>query len=169
MSKKFYIKSCIINHCYFNQKIETMRKTAQILILMLCVGARVFAQSSFNAQEAFLVEKAIQNNLNFKAKEQTLRKTILDSKALWQRYIPRIEADALYMYFDARMQADAEAVQIPSALLPLPPQLGGLFPPVLTFFDGDSRFTTWGQAATAGITAKMLLFSGGKYPWLTKP
>ncbi|NIK74753.1 ABC-2 type transport system permease protein [Thermonema lapsum] len=57
-----------------------MKKTAQILILMLCVGARVFAQGSLTAQEAFLVEKAIQNNLNFKAKEQTLRKTILDGK-----------------------------------------------------------------------------------------
>lgn len=132
------------------------------------VWSWTFAQSTIEAQEQFLLEQAVQNNLNLKVKEHQTWQTGLDRKALWQRYIPRIEADALYMYFDARMQADAETVQIPSALLPLPPQIGGLLPPVLTFFDGESKFTTWGQAATAGVTAKMLLFSGGKIPMAQK-
>ncbi|WP_038031868.1 TolC family protein [Thermonema rossianum] len=147
-----------------------MKRIAQLLIFSMCIGAcsSAFAQGTIEAQERFLLEQAVQNNLNFKAKERRIQQTEIERKALWQRYIPRIEADALYMYFDARMQADAQTVQIPSALLPLPPQIGGLLPPVLTFFDGESDFTTWGQAATAGITAKMLLFSGGKIPMALK-
>ncbi|WP_026999893.1 TolC family protein [Eisenibacter elegans] len=132
----------------------------------------VQAQQSLHDTEQWLVLQALQHNLSLQAQHHLQQQTHLAQQALRQRYLPRLEADALYGYFHTQIEADAPtrylplADALPEALMPI--GLGMGIPAGTNLFEGASHFTTYGHAATAGLTAKILLFSGRQIPLASK-
>jgi outer membrane protein TolC len=97
-------------------------------------------------QEAVHAALSLSTDLNTERLE--LEKMELERKGVWNKYIPRVEASALYSYLDNDLTID-----IPAATLPLTSN---------TIFDGKQTFQNQGQVFYGGVTAKAVLFSGGQ-------
>lgn len=126
-----------------------MRK--YLLSSMLMVGAGLgtaTAQPALSPSLQEAVQAALNLNADLNTERLELQKTELERKGIWNKYIPRVEASALYSYLDNDLTMD-----IPAATLPLSGN---------TIFDGKQTFQNQGQVFYGGVTAKTVLFSGGQ-------
>lgn len=76
------------------------------------------------------------------------QKLELERKGILSKYIPKVEANALYGYLDSQGTLDIPTMTLPITGYPL--------------FGGSTDFSTKGQAFHGGIMAKTVLFSGGQ-------
>lgn len=92
------------------------------------------------------IEKAIEKNRSIRNKKLEIEKLNLQEKGGWNKYIPTLEATAIYFYFDNRLTID-----LPTATIPI---LN--YPPV----DGKIAFDNYGNLFNRRVMAKTVLFSG---------
>jgi outer membrane protein TolC len=96
------------------------------------------------------IHKALEKSLSQKNKELEIEKLNLQEKGIWNKYIPTVEASAIYSYFDNKLTVDLPTTQIPIINYPL--------------FDGKKTFDNYGNIFNGSIMAKTVLFSGMQIP-----
>jgi outer membrane protein TolC len=96
------------------------------------------------------INKALEKSLSQKNKELEIEKLNLQEKGIWNKYIPTVEASAIYSYFDNKLTVDLPTTQIPIINYPL--------------FDGKTPFDNYGNIFNGSIMAKTVLFSGMQIP-----
>ena len=96
------------------------------------------------------IHKALEKSLSQKNKELEIEKLNLQEKGIWNKYIPTVEASAIYSYFDNKLTVDLPTTQIPIINYPL--------------FDGKKPFDNYGNIFNGSIMAKTVLFSGMQIP-----
>ncbi|QBN18544.1 TolC family protein [Flavobacterium nackdongense] len=122
------------------------KKILFIVTFCFCV-ANSFSQIVVSTSLEEAINKALTKSSSIKNKELEIEKLELQEKGVWNKYIPRIEANAEYLYFDNKL-----SVNLPiSASIPIPGA------PV---FDGKTSFDNYGNIFNAGIIAKTILFTG---------
>lgn len=94
------------------------------------------------------IQSALSKDLNVNNQNLELQKLELERKSVRSKYIPRVEATALYAHFNSEGNVD-----IPTLYLPLTEN---------ALFSGSSDFSSKGNAFHGGVTAKAVLFSGGQ-------
>ena len=96
------------------------------------------------------IHKALEKSLSQKNKELEIEKLNLQEKGIWNKYIPTVEASAIYSYFDNKLTVDLPTTQIPIINYPL--------------FDGKKTFDNYDNIFNGSIMAKTVLFSGMQIP-----
>ena len=94
------------------------------------------------------IQMALHQDVNLNNQNVELQKLELERKSVLSKYLPKLEANALYTYFNSEGSID-----IPTLYLPLSGN---------SLFSGSSDFSSKGNAFHAGLTAKTVLFSGGQ-------
>jgi len=92
------------------------------------------------------IDSALNHDVDLKNESIELQKMELERKSVLSKYIPKVEATALYGYLNSQGNLDLPTVNLPITGYPL--------------FSGDSDFGAKGQAFHGGVTAKTVLFSG---------
>jgi len=103
---------------------------------------------SSNLEDA--IQKAIEKSTSLKNKDLDIEKLNLQEKGVWNKYIPTVEASALYSYFDNKLTVDLPTATIPIVNYPL--------------FDGKTAFKNYGNIFNGSVMAKTVLFSGMQIP-----
>ena len=85
------------------------------------------------------IHKALEKSLSQKNKELEIEKLNLQEKGIWNKYIPTVEASAIYSYFDNKLTVDLPTTQIPIINYPL--------------FDGKTPFDNYGNIFNGSIMA----------------
>ncbi|MFH6937182.1 TolC family protein [Flavobacterium sp. FlaQc-30] len=96
------------------------------------------------------IQKAIEKSASLKNKDLDIEKLNLQEKSVWNKYIPTVEASALYTYFDNKLTVDLPTATIPIVNYPL--------------FDGKTAFKNYGNIFNGSVMAKTVLFSGMQIP-----
>ena len=96
------------------------------------------------------IHKALEKSLSQKNKELEIEKLNLQEKGIWNKYIPTVEASAIYSYFDNKLTVDLPTTQIPIINYPL--------------FNGKKTFDNYDNIFNGSIMAKTVLFSGMQIP-----
>ncbi len=117
------------------------------LIALFCL-AESYSQIAVSASLDDAIQKALAKSSSVKNKELEIEKLKLQKKGIWNKYIPTVEATAMYMYFDNRMTIDLPTVMV--ANYPL--------------LDGKTSFDNYGNIFHGGVLAKTILFSGLQIP-----
>jgi outer membrane protein TolC len=121
---------------------------AIIMTIMFIANGNAQIQISISLGEA--INKAIKKNSSIKNKELEIEKIKLQEKGVWNKYIPKVEASALYTYYDNTLTIDAAPVTVPVVNL--------------TLFDGKQSFDNYGNIFNGSVMAKTILFSGMQIP-----
>lgn len=122
-------------------------RTKSITIALACLCA-ISASGQINVSNSMqdAINKALEKNTNIQNKNIEVEKIAIEQKSVRNKYIPRLEASANYMYFDNQLTIDLPTGTIPIINQPI--------------FDGKSTFDNNGNIFNAGVLAKMVLFSG---------
>lgn len=94
------------------------------------------------------INKAIEKNISLKNSTIEIEKLNLQEKGIRNKYIPTIEANALYSYFDSNLTIDLPTTTVGN--LPL--------------FNSKENFDNSGNFFISSIMAKSVLFSGMQIP-----
>ncbi|WP_243860406.1 TolC family protein [Flavobacterium poyangense] len=126
-----------------------MRKYLSIILFFLCLfSGSAQIEVSVTLEDA--INKAIEKSISLKNKELDIEKLHLQEKGIWNKYIPIIEASALYSYFDNKLTVDIPTANVPIIDYPI--------------FDGKTAFKNYGNLFNASVMAKTVLFSGMQIP-----
>ena len=119
-----------------------------LYVITFCFSiSNSFSQIVVSTSLEEAINKALTKSSSIKNKELEIEKLQLQEKGVWNKYIPRIEANAEYLYFDNKLSVNLPA----SSLIPIPG---------VPVFDGKTSFDNYGNIFNAGILAKTILFSG---------
>ncbi len=125
-----------------------MKRHVLLTLISLFCLAEGYSQIAVSASLDDAIQKALAKSSSVKNKELEIEKLNLQKKSIWNKYIPTVEATAMYMYFDNRMTIDLPTVTI-------------LNYPLL---DGKTSFDNYGNIFHGGVMAKTVLFSGLQIP-----
>lgn len=95
-------------------------------------------------QEA--IEKAIEKNASIRNKDLEVEKINTEKKSVWNKYIPKVEASANYIYFDTNITVDLPTQTIPIINQPI--------------FDRKTSLDSYGNVLMGSVLANTVLFSG---------
>jgi outer membrane protein TolC len=109
-----------------------------------------YAQIEVSATLEGAIYKAIEKSATLKNKDFDIEKLKLQEKGVWNKYIPTVEATALYSYFDNKLTVDLPTTTIPIVNYPL--------------FDGKTAFKNYGNIFNGSLMVKTVLFSGMQIP-----
>ncbi|HUH25411.1 MAG TPA: TolC family protein [Flavobacterium sp.] len=107
-----------------------------------------FSQIQVEKEVSSLIESALNKDVEIITNSLEKEKLQNEVRSVKAKYIPKVEANALYGYLNSEGSLDIPTVQLPITGTEL--------------FTGSSDFSTKGQAFHAGVTAKAVLFSGGQ-------
>lgn len=107
-----------------------------------------FSQIQVEKEVSSLIQSALNKDVEIITNGLEKEKLQNEVRSVKAKYIPRVEANALYGYLNSEGSLDIPTVQLPITGTEL--------------FGGSSDFSTKGQAFHAGVTAKAVLFSGGQ-------
>ncbi|UUC47191.1 TolC family protein [Flavobacterium cerinum] len=127
-----------------------MKKNRLLFLISLFCLTQLHSQIAVTASLDDAIQKALEKSSSIKNKELEIEKLNLQKKGIWNKYIPTVEATALYLYFDNRMTVDLPTVTVPVINYPL--------------LDGKTSFDNYGNIFHGGIMAKTVLFSGFQIP-----
>jgi outer membrane protein TolC len=127
-----------------------MRTYLIFLNLALFSLTNGYAQITISTSLEQAILKAIEKSSSIKNKEIEIEKLNLQEKGVWNKYIPTVEAAALYSYFDNKVTIDLPTTTIPIVNYPL--------------FDGKTSFNNYGNIFHGSVMAKTVLFSGMQIP-----
>lgn len=127
-----------------------MKKYLILIIIASISFTNCKAQIVISTSLEEAVNKALEKNSSIKNKELEIEKINLQKKGVWNKYIPTVEASALYSYFDNKVSLDATPFTVPILNIPL--------------LDGKKTFDNYGNIFHGGIMAKTILFSGMQIP-----
>jgi hypothetical protein len=125
-----------------------MKKHVLLSLISLFCLAEGYSQIAVSASLDDAIQKALAKSSSVKNKELEIEKLNLQKKSIWNKYIPTVEATAMYLYFDNRMTIDLPTVTV--ANYPL--------------LDGKTSFDNYGNIFHGGVMAKTVLFSGLQIP-----
>ncbi|MCL7986852.1 TolC family protein [Sphingobacterium sp. lm-10] len=108
----------------------------------------VYAQIRISSTLESAIESAINHSSNIKNHSLEHRKAEDEQKAVMNKYLPTLSANATYVYLNNDLKLD-----VPTATLPI----SGA-----NIFEGTSTINTSANVFAAGLTAKQVLFSGGQ-------
>lgn len=118
---------------------------------IVCLGVlsiSTSAQILLNEDVHKAINFALENNIELENQKIDHEKLELERQSILSKYIPRVEATALYGYFKSNGNLDIPTFNVPMTDFNL--------------FEGSTDFKTKGQAFHGGIMAKAVLFSGGQ-------
>lgn len=118
--------------------------------ILLCFTWTSFGQITITPSLNQAITKALEKNYSLKNKSLEIEKLQAQEKEVWNKYIPKIEASALYTYFDNKLTVDLPTTQLPVINTPI--------------FDGKTSFDNYGNIFHGSIMAKTVLFSGLQIP-----
>nr|WP_315152981.1 TolC family protein [uncultured Flavobacterium sp.] len=127
-----------------------MNKKIFFLVAFCFVITTTFSQIAVSSSLEEAINKALLKSSSLKNKELEIEKLTLQEKGIWNKYIPTVEATALYSYFDNKLTVDLPATQIPIVNYPI--------------FDGKTSFKNYGNLFNGSVMAKTVLFSGFQIP-----
>lgn len=127
-----------------------MKKNILLSFVSLFLFFQAHAQIEVSTSLEDAITKAIEKSSSLKNKNLEVEKLNLQKKSVWNKYIPTVEATALYMYFDNRLTVDFPTVNVPIVNYPL--------------LEGKTSFDNYGNIFHGGIMAKTVLFSGFQIP-----
>ncbi len=132
-----------------------MRKI-NLFLTISCFISAFYANAQITITPS--IDKAIQSAKEkseiLKNQQFEIEKIELQRKDVKQKYIPRIDASANYLYLDGHTKIDLETIHTPLLQLPI--------------FDGSRSSDTQANIAMAGISTRMVLFSGLQIPYGAK-
>ena len=96
-----------------------MKKYVLLSLLSLFSFATGYAQIEISTSLQEAVHKAIEKNSSIKNKELEIKKLQLQEKSVWNKYIPTLEASAIYSYFDNKLTVDLPATTLPLVNIPV--------------------------------------------------
>ncbi len=114
----------------------------------LLFSVSVAAQIKVSTDLKNAIDRALEKDATIKNQNIELVKLHNERKSVLNKYIPKVEATALYSYFDNDITVD-----IPTLTVPI---IGN------QLFDGSQKMSSYGNVFHGGITAKTVLFSGGQ-------
>src|SRR5690606_32926591 len=118
---------------------------------IVCLGVlsiSTSAQILLNDDVHRAINFALENDIELENQKIDHEKLELERQSVLSKYIPTVEATALYGYLNSNGNLDIPTFQIPMTDFNL--------------FEGSSDFKTKGQAFHGGVMAKAVLFSGGQ-------
>lgn len=121
-----------------------IKKLLPILACLLAFEGKAQIDVSPSLQEA--IQKAIDKNASIRNKDLEVEKISTEKKSVWNKYIPKVEGSANYMYFDTNITLDLPTGNIPVINQPI--------------FDGKQSFDSYGNVLMGSLMAKTVLFSG---------
>lgn len=124
-----------------------MKKKGVLLTIMLSFGS-MYGQIQLTSDVKQAVDAALAKDVTLVNQNIEKQKLELERKSVLSKYIPKVEATALYGYLNSEGSLDLPTVQLPITGTQL--------------FNGAADFSTKGQAFHAGVMAKAVLFSGGQ-------
>jgi outer membrane protein TolC len=127
-----------------------MKKYFALSILVLLSYAKGDAQIVISTSLDEAINRAIEKSSTIKNKELEIEKINLQKKGVWNKYIPTVEANALYLYFDNKLTIDAPSITVPIV--------------DITLLDGEKTFENYGNILYGSLMAKTVLFSGMQIP-----
>lgn len=125
-----------------------MRKIISILLCSIFGSTSLQAQVILTPEVNDAVQKALHKDVEVKNQQLELHKLELERKSVLTKYIPKVEANALYAHFNSDVTLD-----VPTTALPITGQ---------PIFDGTTSLANKGNAFHGGVMAKAVLFSGGQ-------
>lgn len=123
-----------------------MKKYFIVCLGVLSISAS--AQILLNEDVHRAINFALENDIELENQKINHEKLELERQSVLSKYIPTVEATALYGYLNSNGNLDIPTFQIPMTDFNL--------------FEGSSDFKTKGQAFHGGVMAKAVLFSGGQ-------
>jgi len=111
-------------------------------------GQQANAQVNVSPSLKAAIDAAVDNSAVIRNETLNLEKADNARKAVWNKYLPTVAANATYAYLNNDLLLDIPAVTLP---------LTGT-----KIFEGSTRTHNEGNVFAAGITAKQVLFSGGQ-------
>ncbi|NLN32341.1 MAG: TolC family protein [Flavobacteriaceae bacterium] len=118
---------------------------------IVCLGVlsiSTSAQILLNEDVHRAINFALENDIELENQKIDHEKLELERQSILSKYIPRLEATALYGYLKSNGNLDIPTFNVPMTDFNL--------------FEGSTDFKTKGQAFHGGIMAKAVLFSGGQ-------
>ncbi|WP_461791455.1 TolC family protein [Pedobacter sp.] len=126
-----------------------MRRFILASYLFFCIGSGgLYAQVNVSRALDSAITVAIENSGTIKNQILQQEKAGNERKAVWNKYLPTVSANATYLYMDNDLKLD-----IPTVTLPL---TGA------NLFEGSTTLRNNANLFIAGLTAKQVLFSGGQ-------
>lgn len=123
-----------------------MKKFWLVCLGLLSISAS--AQISLNENVQKAINLALDNDVELENQRIDVEKLELERQSVLSKYIPKVEATALYGYLNSNGNLDIPTFNVPMTNFNL--------------FEGSTDFKTKGQAFHGGIMAKAVLFSGGQ-------
>ncbi len=123
-----------------------MKKLGFAIISLVCGSA--FGQIQVGNDVKQALDAALTKDVTLVNQTIEKQKLELERKSVLSKYIPKVEATALYGYLNSEGSLDLPTFTLPITGYPL--------------FNGASDFSTKGQVFHGGIMAKAVLFSGGQ-------
>lgn len=111
-------------------------------------GRQAQAQINVSPSLKEAIDAAVANSSIIKNEELTLEKADNERKAVWNKYLPTVSANAAYAYLNNDLLLD-----VPAATLPITG---------VRLFEGSTKAHNEANVFAAGITAKQVVFSGGQ-------
>lgn len=125
-----------------------MKKMIGVLLYGILGITSLQAQVILTPEVNDALQKALHKDVEVKNQQLELHKLELERKSVLSKYIPKVEANALYAHFDSDITLDVPTTALPITGLPI--------------FDGTTSMTNKGNAFHGGVMAKAVLFSGGQ-------
>ncbi|MDA3614611.1 TolC family protein [Polluticaenibacter yanchengensis] len=125
-----------------------MRSKILLLPFFTLLWAKGHSQLNISPLLQDAVLKAISKSSVIKNNEIEHEKIALEKKSVLNKYIPKVEASATYLYFDSKIKVDLPATQLPITGIEI--------------FEGKSSFDNYGNLFNGSIMAKTVLYSGGQ-------
>lgn len=122
-------------------------KKLGFIIISLVYGS-TFGQIQVGNDVKQALEAALKKDVTLVNQTIEKQKLELERKSVLSKYIPKVEASALYGYLNSEASLDLPTLTLPITGYPL--------------FNGATNFSTKGQAFHGGVTTKAVLFSGGQ-------
>lgn len=121
--------------------------------IILLSQATAFAQVPLSPEVQEAIRQAIIKDAEVKNQDLELDKMELQRKTVLSKYIPKVEARALYAHFNSDVTVD-----IPTKNVALP----GIPEADVNVFDGEATMNNYGNVFHGGVSAHAVLFSGGQ-------
>lgn len=124
-----------------------MKKLIFTLISFMAVSG-VYAQIPVSSSLYDAIQQAINNDVEMQSNHLEMEKMEMEQKGIKQKFLPRLEASAMYAYLNNELTVD-----VPTQTLPLTG---------IQLFDGKTTFDNSGQAFVGGLKLNQVIFSGGQ-------
>src|SRR5690554_4420947 len=124
-----------------------MKKLIFTLISFMAVSG-VYAQIPVSSSLYDAIQQAINNDVEMQSNHLEMEKMEMEQKGVKQKFLPRLEASAMYAYLNNELTVD-----VPTQTLPLTG---------IQLFDGKTAFDNSGQSFVGELNLNQVSFNGGQ-------